>query len=381
MNIVKTNKNYYKYESVWRDSVNEKIYDSEGRLFPWPKLGKSWQNQNMFLTKLNDTMIHLRRKNKFEKYPKAKNCHICKKRNVSTGLFTLNNIRWEDGLYHYIKEHNIKPSDQFIDFIFRYQIDPTVMSKTKATNLKGVTIIKENKKYLQMNRNQIFIMDALMKHGSYKRYADAKNRSIFRYSEHAGLIDFDNNGIEKIIISGNTTRVDKEDDSIYQPKEALDWFDYEYIFHTHPATIRPGGRVEFGILYEFPSISDILHFIDQYNYGKTQGSIVITPEGMYIIRKYNQNGKKIRLNEDKLFKQSMNTFETVQADAIEEYGENFSNDTFYSEIAQDTEYIDKINKTLNKFDIHIDYYPRIKDKLGRWIIDTIYVPVYVTEPK
>ena len=30
----------------------------------------------------------------------------------------LNNIIWEDSLYHYIKEHNIKPSEKFIDFIF-----------------------------------------------------------------------------------------------------------------------------------------------------------------------------------------------------------------------------------------------------------------------
>ena len=384
MNVVKKDKKYYKYESVWRDHKNEKVYDSEGRLFPWPKPLKtkeSWQNKDIFLMKLADTMTHLRRKNKFEKYSKSKRCHICGKRNISTGLFTLGNIRWEDGLYHYIKEHNIKPSDEFIDIIFRYQIDPRVLSRKKIGRLEGVTVVKENKRYLKMARNQIFIMDALMKHGSYKRYVDAANKSVFRYSEHAGLIDFNNNGVEKIVISGKTTRVDKDDSSIYQPKNMLDMFDYEYIFHTHPATQKPGGRVGQGILYEFPSISDIFHFIDHYNDGQTQGSIVIAPEGMYIIRKHIPDGKKIRIDEDKFYNQARNVFEKVQEDAIEEYGDDFSNHTFYSDISQNKEYIDRVNEVLNKHHLHIDYYSRIRDRMNRWVIDTVYVPVYVIEPK
>lgn len=385
VNIVKIGKKYYKYESVWRDKKNLKVYDSKNNLFPWPKpvtpKSQAWQNKEILLIKLSETMNHLRRKNKFEKYPKSKDCLLCRKKNVSTGLFTLNNFRWEDGLHHYIDIHNIKPSDEFIDMIFRYEIDPHIISRSKIGSLKGVTVIKENKKYLKIGRNQIFIMDALMRHGSYKRYVDSENRSIFRYSEHAGLIDFNNSGVEKIIISGKTTRVDKFDSSIYQPKNMLDMFDYEYIFHTHPATPTPGGRVELGILYEFPSISDIFHFIDHYNGGKTQGSIVIAPEGMYIIRKHIPDDKKIKINEDKFYKEIMIAFENTQEKAINKYGIDFSTHTFYSKISSDKKYINEINKVLNKYQLHIDYYSRIRDKMNRWVIDTVYVPIYVIEPE
>ena len=70
------------------------------------------------------------------------------------------------------------------------------------------------------------------------------------------------------------------------PNNVEDMFNYEYIFHTHPPTPRPGGRVNVGIVYELPSIGDVLHFIDHFNDGKISGSIVITSEGIYNIRHY-----------------------------------------------------------------------------------------------
>ena len=71
-------------------------------------------------------------------------------------------------------------------------------------------------KYLKLDRNQILIMDALMKHGGYTRkYIDKKNRNIYRFSEHAGILDFNKLGLEKLIISGKTSRIDKGDEDIY----------------------------------------------------------------------------------------------------------------------------------------------------------------------
>ena len=380
MNIFKIKNRIYKYESFWREKKSQPEYDSVGKLLPYPEPGKPWQNQELFLKKLNDTHIVLRRKNKFSKYKINKECLICHEKNVTTGLFKLKNLRWEDGLYHYINVHNIKPSDEFIDYIFRYQLNPRVRTR-KLAHLKGVTIQKNNITYLKIDRNQLLIIDALMKHGSSKQYIDLKSRTIYRYSEHAGLLDFDAYGLEKIIVSGRTTRVDKNDSDIYQPQTMLDMFDYEYIFHTHPATPRPGGRAKLGILYEFPSISDIFHFIDHYNKGITQGSIVVTPEGLYNIRKMESDNKKIKINEDDFYQKILKTYKTVQKEALKQYGQNFSQNTFYADIAQNKKFIDKINEILNRYHIQIDYYPRIKDKLNRWVIDTIYLPVYVTEPR
>ena len=223
-------------------------------------------------------------------------------------------------------------------------------------------------------------MDALYEHGGKKIYEDKNETGSFKFSEHSGLLDFNDFGLEKIVVSGKTTRVDKNDDEIYLPKNMADAIDYEYIFHTHPATPKPGGRVSIGILYEFPSISDIFHFLDHFNLGITQGSIVITPEGLYNIRKNKFDMKKIKINEDKLFKEMVELYDDVQTDAVDRYGSNFNTYDFYSKIAQDTSFIERINNSLKKYNLHIDYYPRKKNKKGQWIIDTIYFPIHIVEP-
>jgi hypothetical protein len=381
MNIIKHGKKIYKYESLWRNNKRIIELDFKGNNLPFPKNNVEWQNRHLFITKLILTEKYLKMKGRYFEYRKVehKDCLIDKKKNITKGFYETNMIRWEDGLLHYIKEHKVKPSDKFIDIIFRFQMEPYIISKARSKTLKGTKIIKKNKIYLKLDKNQILIMDALMIHGSKRSYVDKHNKTFFRYSEHAGLLDFDNFGLEKIIISGKTTRVDDNDNDIFLPKNIPDAFDYEYIFHTHPATPRPGGRVNHGVLYEFPSISDMFHFLDHYNEGKTQGSIIIAAEGLYNIKKKNHDNKKIKINEDKFFKDAQTVFRNVQDSSIKKYGNKFSNNTFYSTIAQNTEYIKKVNGVINKYMLHIEYYPRIKDKKGNWIIDTIYLPIYVIE--
>lgn len=383
MNTIKFNRRRYKYESFWRDNKDIKITDSEENILPYPTERKTkWQNQEFFVEKLEEIENHLRRKNKFIKYEQErfKDCLICGQKNVSTGLFEINNIRWENGLLHYINRHNVKPSDRFIDTIFRHTVGPKIRKIKRLTTMKGVKVKKFNKMYLKIDRNQINIMDALMKHGSSRQYVDKKDNTFLRYSEHAGLLDFNDDGLEKIIISGNTTRVDEHDDDIFFPQNMIDAFDYEYIFHTHPATPKPGGRVREGVLYEFPSISDLFHFMDHYNMGSTQGSIIIAAEGMYNIRKFKYDNEPIKINENKFFQEIKEVYIELQIDAIDEYGTEFSTSDFYSEIAQDKTYINKLNEKLNKYKLHIDYFPRVQDVSKRWIIDTVYLPVHVVEP-
>ena len=385
MNIVNENNKIYKYEMFWRKDKKKMTYDSNNVPFPWPKevasdKAKKWQNKEQFINKYISTTIDLIDNGKFNRYDKFKGCLLCDKKNVTTGYFKVNNIIWEDSLKHYVNKHNIKPSEDFIDFIFRY-----VPRKNKQTRViarvNGVDVVKHDKKYLKVDRNQILIMDALMRHGKHKLYVDEKNKNVYRFSEHAGLLDFDNDGLNKILVFANTTRVDENDTDIFLPKNVPDAFDYEYMFHTHPPTPTPGARAIDGVLYEFPSLSDIFHFIDHYNDGETQGSIVMTPEGMYIIRKNIQNDQDIMINEDKFYKDTTSVYEKVQKDAIKKYGTKFEMDEFYEKIVQDSSYIDKVNKTLNKYQLHIDYYPRIKDHNGLYVVDTIYLPVYVIKYK
>lgn len=379
MNICKINNIRYKYESYWRSSENSKDADSNGNLFPFPKEMKYWYNKTFLLNKLLAVENFLLSNDKFNEYEpeKYKNCLICNKQNITTGIFTLNRIRWENGLFHYIDDHNIKPSTEFNDKIFSHK---DKKSKTKEIARIVSKIKKENDiSYIRLNRNQIFIMDALMIHGSFSKKYHSKKDDDNKYSEHAGLLDFNSLGLDKIIISGNTTRVSKDDDEIYFPEDMIEAYDYEYIFHTHPATPKLGGRAEWGVLYEFPSISDIFHFIHHHNKGRMQGSIVMAAEGLYNIRANDMSINKIKINEDDFYQKVKKSFNAIQNDAITKYGINFSNYEFRAKISHDIDFIKRFNKVLNKYNIQIDFYPRIKDKKGRWVVDSIYLPVRPVE--
>lgn len=388
MTVSRKGKIIFKYEGLWRQNyaIKKNDYDAIGQLIPWPKSSNSVWNNDIFMKKLYAIEELLIKKNNFVSLPgkQIRNCIFGDKYETDTKLFFVGNNYWTDGLYHYIKTHNIKPSNEFIDMIMSLDIHKQKRNSTKEIlNIPAVSMIKHGKKYLKISRNQLMIMDALMKHGSNtKKYVDEENKNKFKYSEHTGLLDFDNGGLEKILISGKTTRVDDDDDDIYMPENMIEAYDYEYFFHTHPATPRPGGRAGVGILYEFPSTSDLFHFVEHYNNGTTQGSIIIASEGMYIIRKHIVDDKKIVIDDsDKFYDVINRQMQKIQNKAINKYKTNFSLHKFYSKIAQDTSYIKMLNNKLNQYNIHIEYKPREKDKKGRWIIGTVYLPIYVIEPK
>jgi hypothetical protein len=382
MNIIKKGNVTYKYEFYWRDNKNDKTYDSGGKILMWPIASdKKWPDMDIFLKHLEFSQEIFIDKNKFKKVDKKyhKNCLICGKKNIVTGHFMVNGMMWDDGMVHYIKKHNIKPSEEFIDYVYRFTNNLHKLERVVG-KIKPTKIIKYNKKMLKLDRNQILIMDALMWHGSKKFYKDCKNNNIYRYSEHYGLLDFNAEGLEKIVIFANTNKVDSIDDDIFLPRHNPDSYDYEYVFHTHPITgKKPGGRVFCGILYEFPSVSDVFHFVNHYNNGNTYGSIVVTAEGLYIIRKFVNNDKNIEFNEDDLYEELSKVIWDAQNLSIKKYGTEFDTNEFYAVIAQDTTYINMINKILNNHDLHIDFYPRTKDKNGGWYINTIYLSVNVME--
>jgi hypothetical protein len=161
--------------------------------------------------------------------------------------------------------------------------------------------------------------------------------------------------------------------------------EYEYMFHTHPATPLPGSRISSGILYEFPSISDIFHFADHYNIGATQGSIVIAPEGIYVMIA-KDNITKIKYEEtNKVYKKLINESFKIQSLAIEKYGHEFSLETFYNVISRDDSYLKLYNELINKYlnnSIKIYLKPRIKDeKTNKWVIKSLELPLIPYEFK
>jgi hypothetical protein len=348
---------------------DDKTTDSKKRHFPIAKEEIKWLYSEEFIKKLKILENILKKSDKFLYFENKKKCFLCDEK-YATGTYKLNQYIWEDILSHYIEKHNIKPPEEFIDFILFSKYNTTLKLESKI-------ITEKDKKFIKINRNQLLILDALLEHGGYsKKYSDLKNKNIFRYSEHSGLFDFTSNKLQKILVLGNTNRVDKGDDEIFMPNNIKDMYEYEYIFHTHPPTPKPGGRVDEGILYELPSIGDILHFIDHYNDGKISGSIVITSEGLYNIRDKYLKGDKIKIDEDQLFFEYNDVSRKIQEFGIKKYGNKFTNKIFYSKIAQDIKLINKINDIVNKFNIVIDFIPRIYDNKENWIIDTIYLPIY-----
>ena len=120
--------------------------------------------------------------------------------------------------------------------------------------------------------------------------------------------------------------IDKEDPLIYQPKNCLETLKSDYIFHTHPKTPYIGSRIKNGIIYEFPSISDIIHFVDHHNNGKLLGSLVITPEGLYIIHKYYFNREKIKVDIDILIDKLYDIYHECYQESMQYYhADTFNN--------------------------------------------------------
>lgn len=363
MNIIVKNNKEYKLIGYW-----DNIYDSKDKKIIIPKAGKKWNDSDYFISQLELVQTLLKNINHY-KMSEQKDCLLCDSTNITKGFYIWKRYIWEDSLIHYINKHNFQPDESFLDLIFFFKLDKKI---------KIVGEIKEYNdiKYIKINKNQLLILDALLTHGGYtKKYMDINNKNILKYSEHKGLLDFKMNLLEKIVVSGNTTRVDNGDDEIFFPNEMEDTTKYEYIFHTHPPTPKPGGRVSTGVLYEFPSMGDILHFIDTFNKGKICGSLVITPEGIYNIKKNKIDREKIKINEDILFKKYEKNFYNIQEKYISIYTVNFKKKDFYSKIAQNKEPIKELNKLLNSFDIQIDFYPRIKIK-NNWILDTLYLPIF-----
>lgn len=247
-------------------------------------------------------------------------------------------------------------------------------------SLYGFIIIKSNKKSLiKLNRNQLLILESLLESGSKKIFMD-KNKK-FRFSEHSGYLNINNNTIDSIIVSTLSNREDPFDPSILLPNDLKNSYEFPYIFHTHPKTSLTPTRINYGIIYEFPSVSDIFHFIDHYNFGNTLASIVIAPEGYYIIQPKSYSISKIIIQEnleDLIFDKITIDLEKVYLKAIQKYGFKFDLKYFYEVVSKDFTFIKLFNKIINKYlddQINVSYIHRIKDNINnKWIVKKLYLP-------
>ena len=239
--------------------------------------------------------------------------------------------------------------------------------------IKAKIYKKHDARYIKISKNQLRILESLYLDGSKeKKYFDSKGK--LRYTEHSGLLDFGKSRLQRIIINAKQNISDKLDDKILLPENMPDAIDFEYIFHTHPSTPNPGSRVLEGFLYEFPSVSDLFHFIQHHNEGKTQGSIIIAPEGLYIIKCINSKLKVDIENEGYVYDFLEEKIYEIQNEAIYKFGKKIIKNIFYKKIARDYTYIDKYNKLIKNLNIKIFYKPRILVN-NSWVLDDLYLKV------
>jgi hypothetical protein len=313
---------------------------------------------------LNDKMNRLVELS--EKLKSTNYCIKCKKQFEIK--YKIKNLTISESNIHELNIHNIINYDLY-EQILKFEI------------------LEYNIKFNSFNTNELNIIDGLYEQGSNNIYV-GKNKNIFnskdnKFSEHYGLLYFSNNKLDKIIVQLNT-RVEKGDPFIYMPQNSQEALTVDYIFHTHPKTPYLGSRISISILYEFPSIGDILHFIEHHNRGVLLGSIVIAPEGIYNIRKNIFNRDKIKIDYDIFLSELEDTYIECYQDSMLDYSDlkqlekikghyKIPEKIFYKNIATNLEFIKRINSVLEKYDLTIDFYPRINLN-NKWIFSTIYIP-------
>jgi hypothetical protein len=239
--------------------------------------------------------------------------------------------------------------------------------------IKAKIYKKHDARYIKISKNQLRILESLYLDGSKeKKYFDSKGK--LRFTEHSGLLDFGKSRLQRIIINAKQNISDKLDDKILLPENMPDAIDFEYIFHTHPSTPNPGSRVFEGILYEFPSVSDIFHFIEHHNQGKTQGSIIITPEGLYIIKCINSKLKINIKDEDYIINFLEEKVDEIQNDALIKYMNKITDNIFYKKIARDLTFIGRYNELIKDLNLKVFYKPRVLVN-KKWVLDDLYLKV------
>ena len=283
-------------------------------------------------------------------------------------FYRLGNIIWSNNVKHSIEQHQSYPSHYFIMVIINTcLIDNRIINPPVQIPPEKISSFR----YIPLHYNKLLIIDALMQQGSYPRY---ENNDRYIYSEHSGVLILNNHVIDNIIVFTESSRIDPKDGDIYLPTNTELLAEHEYIFHTHPNATVYGGRIADGIIYEFPSSNDILNFVKYYNSGKVLASIVIVPEGIYLIRPIRFVDKlplSLALYE-KLFSFILELEQTAIRDLME-VTELTDADRFHQYVGYNFTYIEAFNKFIRHANLFIEYYPREK-KNGEWCLRQINLP-------
>jgi hypothetical protein len=354
-------------------------------------------NNNYFYTKTG----YLGNKHKIKKYFLAhqKSKKIIKVDPISNAIkiYVLGYLLWPENLLSGIKEKKF-PSAEFINIIMSLHtirsshdteqnnsLDNVIINPPPLVSHRNEQSLFLKQKYILFESNKLHILDALFEQGSKNIYAcDQCSKRYEIKSEHVGTIEIKKNEITDIIISARAGRINVDDEGIFYPED-IDSRLKQYIFHTHPMEGTVGGRIDNDILLEVPSSNDIVHFIYTQNKHGINGSKIIAPEGLYLIRNIVLGEARAELDHERLNKINEDLNRVILHELkvfCDKYKKKWMSmsepqrkELFYSVIINDYSCITAINKKLSEYNIYVEYYPRIMFN-GNWILRSFNLLVF-----
>jgi hypothetical protein len=358
-NIERTGNNTTYWESYWQRAGQ---LDVSGAPYPLPANEPEWNSKLLILKlkALQNRLDDTQRSIKHDEWT----CPLCNKI-VSNRSYVYRDMNWDMSLRHQISTHHWRPSHIFQDFLLGASIE---IRERGCIILAG----REEEESMIITRNQWGILDALMNGGSKRRWITKEDMHKMRYTETAGYLSR-NGSKDTHITLGQSEESDPQDKTILFPNDLPQVAEHEFYFHTHPPTPKPGGRVIDGILYEFPSPADVMHFLYQISFGRTKGSIIVAPEGAYILTRDGQKPLTIPEDADKKY---FEWIVKIQDKAIAKFNLKGtpSNKSFYNEIAGDHSFAKSLDRRLKKWGLRMHYLSRTKIN-GKWIIEGGRLPL------
>lgn len=257
---------------------------------------------------------------------------------ILNDIITPDNGYYKLGCFRWKIVKGGKPSDTFNNMLLHLMIiNKKVINVPFRIKKEGNYVFK----YIFFDSNKLNILDGIFLQGSKKIYINNRDHI---YSEHVGSIISDDNEIKSVNIIARNGRIKMNDDELFMaPNIEKDEYT-PYVFHTHPI---PSDKRKTGVPFEVPSSNDILHFMySNVNHGVI-GHIVISAEGLYVIRS---------LFIDPDYEPFMKKKQVIYADL-----QSIIVSALVKEKNDCNKCIDYINKSIKKYDTMIEFYPRTKD--------------------
>lgn len=269
-------------------------------------------------------------------------------------FYVLGHLKWRINLVECMQTDHCYPNEYFV-MIINHLIYVNHILINPPIQLPASRFCQME--YITLEYNTLLSLDGLHKQGSRPRYL---HEHEYLYSEYAGVILLnDNHALEGFIIITESTRIDQKDAELFMPVNHALFEKHAFLFHTHPKHMQ-GPRVHDGIVYEAPSVSDIYNFMYYHDRFQCQASLIIAPEGMYVIRSLREPDRcHIPA---KHYNRLQSHFMQVEKSALKTFDHDRMLDThyFHQIIAYQGIYFnEQRNALLHRYNLHIEYYPRV----------------------